>query len=93
MKILLVPFSPLQEQVIRKFVLQESQRLKIQTFNYIAGSLFSFLAQPFCRLFLEIIRPLTKSKIIIGGSGLVDFRNSLISNNGVSFPVDLKKKI
>lgn len=84
-------FSPEQQQILEKFILNEASRLDIQQFDYIAGSLFSFLAQQFCRTFLELIRPITKSKIIIGGSGLVNFENSLISQN-IPFPEDLKRR-
>jgi radical SAM superfamily enzyme YgiQ (UPF0313 family) len=85
-------FSQEQRILLEEFILAEFDRLDMSKFDYIAGSLFSYLAQQFCRVFVELIRPLTSSAIIIGGTGLVNFKNSLSLYNGLTFPEELKEK-
>lgn len=83
-------FSVEQITLLKEFINQELVRLEVNKFDYIACSLFSFLAQQFGRVFLELLRPATKAKIIIGGAGLTNFKNTLGCTNALTFPEELK---
>jgi radical SAM superfamily enzyme YgiQ (UPF0313 family) len=84
-------FSQDQIALLKEFIARELTRLEVDTFDYIACSLFSFLAQQFGRVFLTMLRPATHAKIIIGGAGLTNFKNTLGCTNALTFPEELKE--
>lgn len=84
-------FSQNQIILLKEFIINEFDRLRIKEFDYIGCGLFSLLAQQFGRIFLEMLRPATTAKIIIGGAGLTNFRNLLGCTNALTFPEELKK--
>ena len=85
-------FSDEQKVLLLEFIDLELVRLNVEQFDYIACSLFSFLAQPFGCIFLKQLRPRTQAKIIVGGAGLVNFKNSLGVVNALTFPDELKEQ-
>ena len=85
-------FNDEQIVLLKEFINLELDRLKVSEFDYITCSLFSFLAQQFGRVFLTLLRPKTTAKVIIGGAGLVNFKNSLGVVNALTFPDELKEQ-
>lgn len=83
-------FNKDQENLIKKFISFILEKLKVNSFNYIACSFFSYLAQPFGLIFLEMLRPKTSAKIVIGGAGLINFNNILGNYNSLNFPERVK---
>ena len=80
-------FTDLQEKILGEFVNSELVRLKVDDYDYILCSLFSYLAQPFAHIFLNQLRAHTSAKIVIGGAGLVN----LAVGNELPFPEKLKQ--
>lgn len=80
-------FSPAQEQLLIEFVNLEFSKLAVEKYDYILCSLFSYLAQPFAKIFLTQLRSKTNSEIVIGGAGLVTATYS----NDLPFPEKLKQ--
>lgn len=53
-------------------------------------SVFTWQAQQFTKDFLEVLRPLTQAKIIIGGQGMIRSENTSF-NSKPTFAIELKK--
>lgn len=86
-------FNQAQLEVLEEFIDTILVDLKVEQFDYISSSLFSYLAQQFGNVFFKKLRPLTSAKIIIGGAGLVNFKNSigqLGDINALTFAENLK---
>lgn len=62
-----------------EFILNYFKR--IEKYDYLCLSVFSFNSQNFTRRFLELIRPLTSAKIIIGGAGIENQQGEDINGN------------
>lgn len=79
-------FNDDQEKLLIEFVNLQFEQLQVDTYDYILCSLFSYLAQPFAKIFLSQLRSKTASKIVIGGAGLVN----LSMSTDLPFPEKLK---
>lgn len=84
-------FNDSQINLLEEFITTTLDRLQVSEFDYIACSFFSYLAQQFGKIFLEMLRPNTTAKVIIGGAGLTNFKNAFRINE-LSFPEELKSK-
>lgn len=65
---------------------------KIKHYDYLCLSVFTFNSQNFTRRFLELIRPLSKSKIIIGGAGVENQNGKNINGNTQFFDEEMFDK-
>lgn len=82
-------FNTAQCDRLSDFIDQELSRLRIQKYDYVLISLFSYLAQSFATIFLPRLRSSTTAKVIIGGAGLI----SKQTNGAIAhYANDLKKR-
>lgn len=83
-------FDQSQLDLLKIFIKEQLDVLKVDDYDYIVCSLFSYLAQQFAREFLQMLRPNTKAKIIIGGAGLVHLGNFNIDPLKQNFAEEMK---
>lgn len=65
---------------------------KLKKFDYLCLSVFTFNSQNFTRRFLELIRPLTNAKIIIGGAGVENQQGEDFNGNIQFFDKELLER-
>jgi|694.fasta_scaffold105910_4 radical SAM superfamily enzyme YgiQ (UPF0313 family) len=61
-----------QLALLKIFILQELEKLKGTSYNFVLVSFFSYLALPFGQIFLKELRQATSAKIIVGGAGITE---------------------